>query len=114
MSGTAMGRTRSFIVAAALLTALGIAGCRREAAAPATTPVTFHAQGLPKQLSEWHVLVSDGQHLRLNAGVEPYALNTALFSDYAHKLRAIWLPKGGQARYDATDLFVGSHHIPAA
>jgi hypothetical protein len=30
----------------------------------------------------------------LNDGVVPYELNTPLFTDYAHKLRTIWMPKG--------------------
>jgi uncharacterized repeat protein (TIGR03806 family) len=98
-----VGRTWARLVGVALLATLGITGCERQAAAPA--PVTFHAQGLPEHLSDWHVVVSDGEHLRLNTGMEPYALNSALFSDYAHKLRAIWMPTGGQARYDATDAF---------
>ena len=28
-----------------------------------------------------------------NAGVLPYDLNTPLFTDYAHKLRTVWMPK---------------------
>ena len=100
----AVGRSWSFVMGAALLAALSLTGCQRQAAAPAA-PVTFHAQGSPGHLSDWHVVMSDGEHLKLNAGMEPYALNTALFSDYAHKLRAIWIPKGTQARYDATEAF---------
>jgi uncharacterized repeat protein (TIGR03806 family) len=61
--------------------------------------VSFHAQGQPQKLSEWNVVLADGKRLRLNAGVEPYALNTALFSDYAHKLRTLWLPPGTKAKY---------------
>jgi uncharacterized repeat protein (TIGR03806 family) len=82
--------------------ALALVGCER-ASAPAA--VTFHAQGQPAKLSDWHVVVSDGRHLRLNTGVEPYALNTALFSDYAHKLRTIWLPPGTRARYRSEGAF---------
>lgn len=92
-----------FVLAgAALLAALSMGGCR-EASAP--LPVRFHAQGLPDRLSDWHVLIADGERLRLNAAVEPYALNTALFSDYAHKLRTIWLPPGTKARYEAAEAF---------
>ena len=90
------------LVGMTLLAALSMAGCREASAPP---PVSFHAQGLPERLSDWHVLMADGERLRLNAGVEPYALNTALFSDYAHKLRTIWLPPGTKARYDATEAF---------
>ena len=91
------------LVGATVLAALSMAGCREASAPP--QPVSFHAQGLPERLSDWHVLMADGERLRLNAGVEPYALNTALFSDYAHKLRTIWLPPGTKARYYAMDAF---------
>jgi uncharacterized repeat protein (TIGR03806 family) len=79
---------------------LSLAACRQE-----PQPVAFHAEGLPQRLSDWHVLIADGQRLRLNGGVEPYALNTALFSDYAHKLRTIWMPKGVHATYRANEAF---------
>jgi uncharacterized repeat protein (TIGR03806 family) len=78
-----------------LVTMLFASACGR-ASDPA---VSFHAQGQPQKLSEWHVVSADGKRLRLNAGVEPYALNTALFSDYAHKLRTLWLPPGTKAKY---------------
>ena len=35
----------------------------------------------------------------------PYDLNTPLFSDYAHKLRTLYLPTGNAARYDARETF---------
>ncbi len=38
-------------------------------------------------------------------GVVPYDLNTPLFSDYAIKERAVWLPPGTQATYDPTNAF---------
>jgi hypothetical protein len=68
-------------------------------------PVAFHADGRPPKLSDWHVVeVRDGK-LVLNQGVVPYDLNTPLFTDYAHKLRTIWMPKGVSAKYDPTDTF---------
>lgn len=39
------------------------------------------------------------------ASVTPYTLNTPLFSDYAIKRRTVWIPSGGSASYDATDVF---------
>ncbi|HEY5972284.1 MAG TPA: SO2930 family diheme c-type cytochrome [Pseudoxanthomonas sp.] len=68
--------------------------CKRDAG------VHFFAEGQPKSLSEWHVLKLEDGHLALSDGVVPYDLNTPLFSDYAHKLRTIWMPKGKAARYD--------------
>jgi len=84
------------LIAAMLL----LGGCQRGSEQP-----VFHAEGRPEHLSDWHVLRVEGGHLRWNAGVEPYALNTTLFSDYAHKLRTLWLPPGTHAKYDAYEAF---------
>lgn len=35
-----------------------------------------------------------------NDGVLPYDLNTPLHSDYSHKARFVWMPKGSTARYN--------------
>jgi uncharacterized repeat protein (TIGR03806 family) len=73
----------------------------------ARTPesVHFFADGKPAKLSGWHLVeVRDGK-LAPNAGVVPYDLNTPLFSDYAHKFRTVWLPKGAAAKYDAEGAF---------
>ncbi|HJU37935.1 MAG TPA: hypothetical protein VJ724_00070, partial [Tahibacter sp.] len=92
-------RTTALKIALIFL-ALALAACARQA-----PPVAFHADGMPPKLSDWHVVVSDGATLRLNAGVVPYDLNSALFSDYAHKLRTIWMPQGVAAKYDADAAF---------
>jgi uncharacterized repeat protein (TIGR03806 family) len=84
-----------------VLAALGLAllaACTRTQA-----PVQFFADGMPERLSDWNVVyVADGR-LRLNARVEPYTLDSPLFTDYAHKLRTVWMPEGRAARYDAVD-----------
>ena len=36
-------------------------------------------------------------------GVTPYALNSALFTDYAHKLRTVWMPDGAAAAVSDPD-----------
>jgi uncharacterized repeat protein (TIGR03806 family) len=65
-------------------------------------PVTFHAaDAVPEKLSEWGVVAADGAHFELGNGVVPYDVNTPLFSDYALKLRAVWLPPGKRAVYNA-------------
>ena len=46
--------------------------------------------------------VRDGR-LVPNDGVLPYDLATPLFTDYAHKLRTVWMPAGKSARYQAED-----------
>jgi uncharacterized repeat protein (TIGR03806 family) len=63
-------------------------------------PVTlFPADAAPARLSEWGVVFADGRELYLNDAVLPYDLNMPLFSDYALKLRSIWLPPGSTATY---------------
>lgn len=77
-----------------------LAACKREGAG-----VHFFAEGQPKALSEWRVLKVEDGRLTLNQDVVPYDLNTPLFSDYAHKLRTVWMPAGKSARYDAQAAF---------
>lgn len=68
--------------------------------------ITVHsADSPPAMLSAWGILLARGDHLSLNKGVTPYELNTPLFSDYALKLRTIWMPQGSSAQYDATQEF---------
>ena len=63
-------------------------------------PVALHpADAPPDRLSDWGVVLADGQVFEFNAGVVPYDLNTPLFSDYALKLRSVWLPEGTAAAY---------------
>jgi uncharacterized repeat protein (TIGR03806 family) len=84
----------------ACLGALMFCSCSREA-----MPVHFFAEGRPLKLSDWHIVSTEGGKLSLNTGVIPYDLNTPLFSDYAHKLRTIWMPRGTSAKYVANDSF---------
>ncbi|MET0655060.1 MAG: SO2930 family diheme c-type cytochrome [Pseudoxanthomonas sp.] len=90
-------RFRSFVLLAMLLLS---SACRHENAG-----VRFFAEGQPKTLGEWRVLKVEGGRLALNEGVVPYDLNTPLFSDYAHKLRTVWMPKGKSASYAAQSSF---------
>lgn len=55
----------------------------------------------PEQLSELNLVRVDGEGaLLLNDRVEPYSLNTPLFSDYALKERHIYVPEGQAAAPD--------------
>ncbi|HEX3913443.1 MAG TPA: SO2930 family diheme c-type cytochrome [Steroidobacteraceae bacterium] len=75
-------------------------GCTR-----ASQSVHFFAEGRPLKLSDWHVVYAQAGTLALNDRVVPYDLNTPLFSDYAHKLRTVWMPEGRAAKYDAAASF---------
>lgn len=90
-------RLRAVVPAAC---ALLLAACSQSQA-----PVKFIDKGNPEHLSDWHLMVPQGGHLNLNAGVVPYDLNTPLFTDYAHKLRTIWMPKGQHASYKPDETF---------
>lgn len=79
----------------------------------ACTPAApqFIAQGKPEKLSDWHMFVRQDQRLKLNSRVLHYELNTPLFTDYAHKLRTLWMPSGKVANYrdkEVLDLPVGT------
>lgn len=91
-------RPRSFRFLWVLLV-LGLAGCHR---APAPQ---FHAQSNPERLSDWGILNADDGTLRVAEGVQVYRLSTPLFSDYAQKLRTVWLPPGQTAKYSSTSVF---------
>lgn len=69
--------------------------------------VALHpADAPPASLGDWHLLHADGERLQLNEGVVAYAVNTPLFSDYALKLRTVWMPEGEAAGYDGEREFV--------
>ena len=65
----------------------------------------FHADENPRQLSDWQILEINNDRLNLTDRVIPYDLNSPLFSDYAHKLRTIWIPEGQMADYRKTATF---------
>lgn len=57
------------------------------------------ADAPPALLSDWGVVFANGRTFTLNDGVTPYDLNTPLFTDYALKLRTVWMPAGASAGY---------------
>jgi len=82
-----------------VLTALWLAACDNKAVSP-----IFHSAENPAALSDWGILnIHDGE-LELGKDVLPYTLNTPLFTDYAHKLRTVWMPKGQAAKYGGDDV----------
>ncbi|WP_233350701.1 SO2930 family diheme c-type cytochrome [Maricaulis maris] len=76
-----------------------LAACSQNAPTP-----QFHADDNPRLLSEWGQLGIVGAELRTGAGVVTYDLNTPLFTDYALKLRTIWMPEGVSADYRENDV----------
>ena len=72
-----------------------LAGCGEVA-----RPVAIHpADQPPARLSQWGLFAADGKSFGINDGVIPYELNTPLFTDYALKLRTVWMPAGESAGY---------------
>ena len=79
---------------------LWLSGC-----APAPE-VKFHlSDAYPERLSAWGVLQKSGDRLVLGRNVIAYDINTPLFSDYARKLRTIWMPAGTSAEFAAYDSY---------
>ena len=77
-----------------LLCAL-LAACERAPQSVAVHP----ADRPPATLSDWGLFDVSSKSFSLNDGVVPYELNTPLFSDYALKLRTVWMPPGESAGY---------------
>ena len=77
---------------ASLLAVAGISltGCRNPG-------VQFHEDNTPRKLSDWGLLEVRSGVLELSPRVLPYELNSTLFTDYAHKLRTVWLPENTEA-----------------
>ena len=89
----------AFLIAQLSLLAAGCGG--REPA------VVLHpADAPPARLSEWGVVYARGGRLHVNAAALPYTLNTPLYSDYAQKLRAVWMPDGAAAAWTDAGVFV--------
>lgn len=76
------------------------AGCSRGPAGP-----VFHETTDPETLVEWGVLGIESGRLVPHESVIDYELNTPLFSDYAHKLRTVWMPEGTRASHVSEGAF---------
>lgn len=63
---------------------------------------TFTALELPEQLSDWALFEERGEVLIPKDAI--YDLNSALFSDYASKLRTVRLPTGTHARIEGDEM----------
>jgi hypothetical protein len=93
------GPAARFVAVAALMLSGILSSCQDSG------PHLFDSQNYPAQLSAWQLLqVRDGQ-LELNDAILPYELATPLFSDYALKLRTLWMPDGSATRYRDNEPF---------
>lgn len=85
---------RCRIAAVSALFALMLASCSESSA-----PRFFESQSYPANLSDWRMMQTDEHRLVLDPALVAYDLATPLFSDYALKLRTVWLPEGSSASY---------------
>lgn len=91
------------VLISCLLLSAGLAACTKEAPQALVDPTYFAAEN-PKTLREWGMVQVSGDALVLGARVTPYDLMTPLFTDYAQKLRTIWMPPGTSADYAGGEL----------
>lgn len=62
------------------------------------TEPSFHETETPLRLSAWKLLTIDGDMLKPHESSLVFRPANQLFTDYAHKLRTLWIPAGSQAR----------------
>lgn len=60
-------------------------------------PPTFHASDSPSRLSDWGLFTLDSNALTPKGDTLVFRPANQLFSDYAQKLRTLWIPDGSQA-----------------
>ncbi|OYQ41976.1 hypothetical protein CHU92_04235 [Flavobacterium cyanobacteriorum] len=66
------------------------------------SPVTVDLTAVPyPKLSDYKFFEGQMKNLQPALDVLPYEPVSSLFSDYAHKKRFVWMPKGTRATYDA-------------
>jgi uncharacterized repeat protein (TIGR03806 family) len=59
----------------------------------------------PEQLGDANLFEWNGSDFVYPEGVHPYEMNSPLFTDYAIKERAIFVPEGVSAQYDSNQVF---------
>lgn len=101
--------TRGALVSLVVVALLGIASCGGDSSGgfdDSRPPRVSLTGPTPERLSDYNLLAYDGDgQFRYNARVVPYDLNTPLFTDYALKDRAIFVPEGSSATYAEPGVF---------
>ena len=70
----------------------------------AVSPVSVNLATVPyAKLSDYHFFEGNIKDQNPSLDVLPYEPASALFSDYAHKKRFVWMPKGTHATYNGDD-----------
>jgi uncharacterized repeat protein (TIGR03806 family) len=91
-----MKKTSLSILFLVLFSALVFYQCKMEIG-----KVTLDIDAKPiEKLSDYHFFTGKLSDLLPNERVLPYDLITALFSDYAHKARFVWMPEGTSAKFN--------------
>ena len=62
------------------------------------SPPVFHDAERPLRLSDWQLFAVDSNELIPSESSVVFRPNNPLFTDYAHKLRTLWIPQGLQAK----------------
>lgn len=71
---------------------------------PATSPVTVDLSQVPyAKLSDYHFFDGEIKNQNPSSDVLPYEPASSLFTDYAHKKRFVWMPKGTSATFNGDE-----------
>jgi len=96
--------TRFRLLRLCLLLVAGAVACTRSPPPEPLVDPTYFATDNPRSLKDWGMVQISGGSLVLGERVTPYDLTTPLFTDYAQKLRTIWMPVGASADYRPDDV----------
>ena len=84
---------RKTLISISILIFILVSGCKKKSEQISQT------SDVKQKLSEYGFFEGKLSDLSPRADVLPYDLNTPLFTDYAHKSRFVWIPKGSSATY---------------
>ena len=74
-----------------------LSACLLLLAACSESPPVFHDTERPLRLSDWQLFSMDASEFVPSESSVVFRPNNPLFTDYAHKLRTLWIPGGLQA-----------------